>query len=246
MVRHTLQKKTFIRYRKKIRVPLRNEQQKEVLRKKCGQMCVLFRGKKVIIDDESYFRLSNSDLSGNTGFYTSNIATTSDCVKLKRVTKYEPKLLVWVAISPLGKSKHYIVPYGQAVNETVYIEHCLKASLVPFINRVHSDVEIVFWPDLASSYYSKKVLAYLESQNIEIVPKASNPANAPEMRPIEDFWTEIKRLVYDGGWEAENLAQLHNRIDYAFKKVNMERIHSLGKASLARVDSVRRHGLKNL
>jgi len=131
-------------------------------------------------------------------------------------------------------------------NEDVYIQHCLKARLVPFIKRVHADDEIVFWPDLASSHYSKKVLAYLKSENIDIVPKAINPANAPEVRPIEDFWTEIKRIVYDGAWEANNLEQLRNRINYAFKKVDMKRVHALGNASFTRVDTVRRHGLQNL
>ena len=87
---------------------------------------------------------------------------------------------------------------------------------------------------------------YIESENAEIAPKTSNPANAPEVRPIEDFWTEIKRIVYDGAWEANNLEQLRNRINYAFKKVDMKRVHALGNASFTRVDTVRRHGLQNL
>jgi transposase len=246
MICKTLQNETSIEFKKKIRTPSRNPQQKELLRPKCAKLTRLFRGKQVIIDDESYFRLSNSDLSGNSGFYSSDVSTTPNSVKLKRVAKFEPKLLVWVAISPLGMSSHFIVPSGQAVNEDVYIQHCLKARLVPFIKRVHADDEIVFWPDLASSHYSKKVLAYLKSENIDIVPKAINPANAPEVRPIEDFWTEIKRIVYDGAWEANNLEQLRNRINYAFKKVDMKRVHALGNASFTRVDTVRRHGLQNL
>ena len=55
---------------------------------------------------------------------------------------------------------------------------------------------------------------------------------------MEDFWTEIKRIVYDGGWEAESLDQLRNRIDYAFKKISMELVHRLGKASYTRVDAI--------
>ena len=73
------------------------------------------------------------------------------------------------------------------------------------------------------------------------MPKAFNPANGPEVRPAEDFWTESKRLVYDDAWEAKNLEQLRNRINYAFKKVDMKRVHALGNASFTRVDTVRRH-----
>ena len=135
-------------------------------------MTQLFPGKQVIINDESYFRLSNSDLSENSGLYSLDVSTTPDSLKLKRVSKFESKLLVWVPISPLGMSKHLIVPSGQFVNEDVYIKHCLEARLVSFIKRVITDDEIVFWADLASSHYSKKVLAYLESENKEIVAKA--------------------------------------------------------------------------
>ena len=103
------------------------------------ESCQIFREKEVVIDDESYFRLSNADLSGNAGYYyyTSDSNKTPDSVKLNRVAKYE-KLLVWVAISPSYMSKHYIVSSGQAASN------------------------VIFWPDLA-----KNTLPFLESENIE-------------------------------------------------------------------------------
>ena len=98
----------------------------------------------MIIDDESYFGLSNSNISGNSGFYSSDVTATPSDVKLKRKSKFEQKLLVWVAISPKGLSKHYVAPSGQAVNENVYIDKCLRSCLLPFIETVHKDDEIVF------------------------------------------------------------------------------------------------------
>ena len=75
----------------------------------------------------------------------------------------------------------------------------------------------MFWTDLAYTHYSNKALRYLSDINIEVVPKNYNPANYPELRPKEDFWSELKRMMYDKCWEANNLEQLRNRIDYAFK-----------------------------
>ena len=92
---------------------------------KFRKLVALFRKKIIIIDDESYFPLSNSDLSENAGFYTSDLDATPNEVKLKRKSKYEPKLLVWIALSEKGVSKYYIAPSGQAVNENVYISKCL-------------------------------------------------------------------------------------------------------------------------
>ena len=92
--------------------------------------------------------------------------------------------------------------------------------LIPFIKAYHENDEIVFWPDLASSHYAKDTIDFLKSNNIDFVDKSSNPTNAPELRPIEDFWVEMKRVVYANGWRAENLDQLTNRINFAFKKVS--------------------------
>jgi len=118
--------------------------------------------------------------------------------------------------------------------------------LIPFIEEVHSNDQVVFWPDLASSHYSKKVQDFLRTKQVECVPRERNIANVPELRPIEDFWSEIKRIVYANCWQAENLEQLRNRIDYCFKKIDPGFVHRLGKASFTRVDTARRNGIQNL
>jgi len=93
--------------------------------------------------------------------------------------------------------------------------------LIPFVESVHKNDQIVFWPDLASAHYSNMTQGFRASNNIEYVPKVHNPANVPELRPIEEFWSEIKRLVYENNWQAENIKQLANRIRYAFNKVDI-------------------------
>ncbi len=77
------------------------------------------------------------------------------------------------------------------------------------------------------------------------MPRSANPANSPKLRPIEDFWVELKKRVYAYCWQAENLVQLENRIRYCYKQIDQERIHRLGAASFTRVDRVRRKGLLN-
>jgi len=237
--------KTSIRYRKKKKTPRRTPAQKAVVRSKCRKLVSLFRKKCVIIDDESYFGLSNQELSTNAGFYSSDLNKTENEVKLKRKDKFEPKLMVWLAFSEKGISQHYIVPSRQAVTENVYISKCLS-KLESFIQKVHENDDIVFWPDLATSHYSYKVQDHLRSKNIEFVPKLHNPANVPELRPIEDFWSELKRLVYASNKKYKNLNQLKTRIEYIIKKIDPCRVHRLAKCTFTRIDRVRRHGMKNL
>lgn len=244
-ISHLIKTKTNIRYRKKSKAPKRTTAQIAALRPKCRKLASIFRKKYVIIDDESYFYLSNTGLSQNAGYYSSNVDQTENEVKLKRKTKFEPKLLVWIAFSQKGVSKYYIVPSGQAIDENVYISKCLT-KLESFIQDFHESDDIVFWPDLASSHYSKKVQDYLKSKKIEFVPKEHNPANVPELRPIEDFWSELKRLVYDNNWKCDDLAKLKNRIEYSIKKIDPKRVHRLGASTFTRVDRVRRKGMKNI
>jgi transposase len=127
----------------------------------------------------------------------------------------------------------------------VYIEKCLKKRLLPFVEAFHKNDEIVFWPDLAAAHFGKKTTDFLDLNNIEYVPRSANPASSPELRPIEDLWSELKRIVYAKCWKAKNLKQLENRIRYCFKEIDQERVHRLGAASFTRVDRVRRKGLRN-
>ena len=188
--------------------------------------------------------MSNTNISGNAGFYSSDINAASNDVRLKRKDKFEPKLLVWIAFSTKGISQQYIAPSAKQ-SMKMYISKCL-VRLEKFIEKHHKNENIVFWPDLASSHYSRKVQSYLKAKNIEFVPKEHNPANLPELHPIEDFWSELKRLVYNKNCQAENLGKLKKRIEFSIKRIDIERVHRLAAATFTRVDTVRRHGMKNL
>ena len=85
-----------------------------------------FQVKSFFIDEESYFDLSKYELSGNSGYNTSIEMETPDDLKLKRKSKFDPKILIWVAISSKDISKTYMVPIAQTVNEVVYINTFFK------------------------------------------------------------------------------------------------------------------------
>ncbi len=51
------------------------------------------------MDDEKYFLLHNESIPANRGFYTSNPDEAQSEVKFKRTRQFEPKTLVWIAVS---------------------------------------------------------------------------------------------------------------------------------------------------
>jgi transposase len=226
---HKILAKNNVIYRKRQRAPKYTAKQLEKIPICCRALRRkhFANGKCIILDDEKYFTFAHHELSGNDGYYTDNIETTPDDVKYAGKSKFEPKVLVWASISSKGVSAPLIRPNkSKAVNADIYIGQCLP-KLKQFIEKYHAGDEIMFWPDLASSHYAKKTLDWLNERKIPFVPKEDNPPNLPQARPIEKFWAVLDRMVYDGGWEAQNEQQLINRIKRKMKEIDINTVQNL-------------------
>lgn len=214
--------------------PEQQERQRRCLRKLRRDFCPPSSDVKVIVDDESYFTFRHHDIPGNDGFFTQDKENTPPEVRYKKKKKYEPKILVWLAISEDGHSAPFFRQAGMAINGHTYREECVRLRLKRFIDEVHGDDEILFWPDLASAHYAKDTVALYEELEINVVPREANPPNVPQVRPIEDLWGILKGLVYKDGWEATTARQLQQRIkkcladmDWACVQDMMGRVKSL-------------------
>lgn len=243
MISKTLKEKTYIRYRKKKIIPDRTPDQQALAKTKCGRLIRKFSGRAFILDDESYFTLSHSTINGNGSFYTSDPLTAPPEVKLSKKKKFEGKVLVWVAIGPKGLSHLLIRKSGFAVNAKTYLTECVRRRLIPYIRANYQDGEYVFWPDQASAHYARIVTDALHDENIDFVEKKDNPANVPEIRPIEDFWAFLKSQVYAKAWRAKKLEQLINRIRYCVKKIDQSVVRRLAQDTQKRIDDMRRNGI---
>ena len=95
------------------------------------------------------------------------------------------------------------------VLKRIYISKCLRPNLLPFLARKTNHI---FWPDLASAHYSTKTLEFLNTSNANLVPKAINPPNVPQCRPIEDFFWALATKVYAWNWVAKDTPALVARI----------------------------------
>ena len=183
---------------------------------------------QVVIDDEKYFMFTHQSIPTNRGYYTSNKTETSSNVKFKQSRKYEPKMLVWIAISTNGISLPFFAKQQQqAINEKTYLKECIVKRLIPFIRAYHLNDKVLFWPDLASSHYSNMVTSYLDQNNIQFVDRHFNPQNCPQTRPIETVWSILKNMVYDQEWEAKNINQLKRRIMQKIKKIDINLVQTM-------------------
>ena len=179
-----LNKKKIKKYKKK-KCPKYDENQKEVVRKQCGWLFRKYRNHDFVIDDEKYFTLSHS--MNDSYFSSPTKSLTPEAVRVKPKSKYEPKVMLWLAISNRGMSRPYFRKSGLAVNQHIYLNKCIKERLMPFIRGNHSNNNFVFWPDKASSHYARLVVNFFDENNIPFVARDRNPTNIPQCRPIEDF-----------------------------------------------------------
>jgi hypothetical protein len=71
--------------------------------------------------------------------------------------------------------------------------------------------------------------------------KIINPANAPKLRPIEDFWGILKTNVYENNWSAKNVSELKKNSALP-EKMDSNYVQKIAGTVRKRLDTVRRNG----
>ena len=140
-------------------------------------------------------------MSGNINFYSSDTTQTPIEVKNSAKSKFEPNVLLWIPITDDGISSPTILTGETGINTDVYISKCLRPNLFPFLARKTNHI---FWSDLASAHYSTKTVEFLNTSNVNFVPKAINPPKFPQCIPIEDFFGALDTKVYAGNCGGSN------------------------------------------
>lgn len=201
--------------------------QRRCCRKLSRDFCPPSSTVEIIVDDESYFPFENHSVPSNAGYYSADKENTPPEVRFSFRKKFEPKLLVWVALSSRGHSDLYFVPRRCSINGEVYRNECISGRLIPFIQEHHSDGDYLFWPDLASAHYANATQELLQEQNIPFVQKSDNPPSVPKLRPIEDFWGILKQAVYADGFSATTPRQLKQRIRKCVREVDWDVVQGM-------------------
>jgi transposase len=208
--------KNGINYYKRKTKPKVTENQKNVIKKRLNLLCKNemkpSNGLEVVVDDESYFPLMGDNTPGNDGYYTSDNTNVNSDVKYKSKSKFQTKVLMWIAISSRGRSRPYFAEKNCSVDSNTYANECISKHLKPFLQKNYPNNDIIFWPDLASAHYARNTIETFEALNINFVKRGHNPPNIPQLRPIEKFWAHLKSRVYANCWEARDYDHMVSRI----------------------------------
>ena len=183
-------------------------------------------------------------MSGNRHFYTSDKDSTPSEIATFSKQKFEPKVMLWIAISPRGITRPVLTSgRSMAVTSDTYISWCLNPCLVPFLQEKYPNGSYVFWPDKASSHYSAKTKRFLEANGVNYVPKVINPTEVPQCRPIEDFFGVLATYVYAQNWIAKDTEALKRRIKSSIAKIPESTVKAASRAVRIRLLRAYRDGI---
>ena len=86
-----------------------SEEQQRRARKNCGKLYrKLLNDYDLIIDDEKFFKLSGNNALGNRYFYSTDPSAAPPNIRFQQKTKFESKVMVWMAIPAKGVSNVYV------------------------------------------------------------------------------------------------------------------------------------------
>lgn len=142
--------------------------------------------RRVVWSDESRFELQfGSQASKVTR--RKDEAYLPECIK--KQTKFPLSMMVWGCMSGTGLSNLHFVE--KTVNSEVY-QSILENTLIPFVEEKHADGNFIFQQVGATCHTSRTSMAWLEAQNMEVLPWT---ANSPDLSPIENIWGEMKKQM---------------------------------------------------
>ena len=88
-----------------------------------------------------------------------------------------------------------------------YRDNILATEVVNFLNQ--NGPGITFQHDNARPHTARVTQAFLQQQNIDVVPW---PSKSPDLNPIEHIWDELNRRVRNREQKPQNLVQLRQAL----------------------------------
>lgn len=146
--------------------------------------------------------------------------------------------MIWLATDENGDvSKPLMI--SKNLNSELYLKECIIKRLTRFIKNK----TVLFWPDMATSHYAKKVTYFLHAKKVVFVEKKDNAPNVPQARPIERFWAYLKREYSRLGDPPKTLRGFLHVIGNLIKKVARNHGKTLMKNVRSKIRKIGRDGV---
>lgn len=178
----------------------------------------------LLLDDETYVKLDFNQLPGTKFYMAKARGDVDEKYKFVKLEKFAKKHMIWQGICSCGLKTNSFITSSTMTSE-VYMKECLQKRILPFIKKHKGPVK--FWPDLASCHYSKRVLEWYVSNNVDFIPRSMNPPNCPDFRPIENYWAIMKGKLHKTGKTVQDINSLRSAWNLQAKKVEKSLVQKM-------------------
>ncbi len=177
-------------FRKRVTKPLLNQIQRQkrltwAVEKKNWTVA---QWSKVLFSDESKFCIS----FGNQGprvWRKCGEAQNPCC--LKSSVKFPQSVMIWAAMSSAGVGPLCFLK--STVNAAIY-QDILEHFMLPSADKLYGDADFIFQQDLAPAHTAKGTKSWFNDHGVTVLDW---PANSPDLNPIKNLWSIVKRKMRD-------------------------------------------------
>ncbi len=148
---------------------------------------------KVLFSDESKFCIS----FGNQGprvWRKGGEAHSPSC--LKSSVKFPQSVMIWAAMSSAGVGPLCFLKTN--VTAPIY-QDILEHFMLPSADHLFKDAYFIFQQDLAPVHTAKSTKSWLNDHGVGVLDW---PANSPDLNPIKNIWSIVKRKMSSPCWPA--------------------------------------------
>ena len=110
------------------------------------------------------------------------------------------------------------------LNEQIYRQNILEASVVPHFDNHPLNTRPVFMDDNARPHRARVVTDYLRDESITTLPW---PTRSPDLNPIEHIWNIIGRRVRERTPPAQTLNELEQTLYREWQRLTLVQIRRL-------------------
>lgn len=148
-------------------------------------------------------------------------------------------VMFWAGIMGREIVGPFMIPEGVKMNSIMYVEF-LKQHFLPWFKKKNRAFrsKIIFMHDNAPSHAAKNTSASLAAMGIKGDKLMVWPPCSPDLNPIENLWSIIKRSVYDGGRQFTSKQQLWKGILSSCETIKADTIQKLTNSMDERVQKL--------
>ena len=148
-------------------------------------------------------------------------------------------IMIWAAIQKDCLIGPFRVDDGVKMNSQNYCEF-LSKNFLPWIKRQPAATrkKLMFMQDNAPSHASKFSVAWLAAQGFKDDTLMDWPASSPDLNPIENFWSALKRRLYVNGRQYSSKDSLWKDIQETAKSFSSAEIEKFTSGMDDRLFSV--------